>query len=76
MFPGDAVGSQTSHVMWTKPLQSGGVVGGSNVPTGDTYFDGSAYLIRYNNPIILDGMLYYTEPVGFSATGYSFGLRW
>jgi len=71
MFPGDAVGSQTSHVMWTKPLQSGGVVGGTDVPTGDTYFDGSAYLIRYNNPIIMDGMLYYTEPIGFANSGFA-----
>jgi hypothetical protein len=71
VYPGDAVGSQTSHVMWTKPLQSGGVVGGNNTAIlGQTYFDGSAYLIRYNNPIILDGMLYYSEPLGFSNTGY------
>ena len=69
-----AVGSQTSHIMWTKPLQSGGVVGGNDVAIpGDTFFDGSAYLIRYNNPIILDGMLYYTEPLGFTASGYGFG---
>jgi hypothetical protein len=72
VYPGDAIGSQTSHVMWTKELQSGGVVGGDNYDIeGQTYFDGSAYLIRYSNPIILDGMLYYTEPVGFSNTGYS-----
>jgi hypothetical protein len=71
VFPGDAIGSQTNHVMWTSELQSGGVVGGDNYAIdGQTYFDGSAYLIRYNNPIILDGMLYYTEPVGFSNTGY------
>ena len=71
MFPGDAIGPQTSHVMWTKPLQSGGVVGGQNFEMqGDTFFDGSAYLIRYNNPIILSGKLYYTEPVSFSSTGY------
>ncbi len=72
VFPGDAIGSQTSHVMWTKVLQSGGVVGGTNYDIdGQTYFDGSAYLIRYDNPIILDGMLYYTEPVSFTNTGYS-----
>jgi hypothetical protein len=72
VFPGDAAGSQTSHIMWTKPLQSGGVVGGNDVAiAGDTYFDGSAYLIRYNNPIILDGMIYYTEPVGFTNTGFA-----
>ena len=52
--------------MWTKPLQSGGVVGGNNfVIQGDTYFEGSAYNNRYTNPIIIDGKLYYTEPISF-----------
>jgi hypothetical protein len=60
----DGVGSQTSHIMWTKPLQSGGVVGGNDFPiTGDTYFDGTAYSMRYVNPIIMNGKLYYTEPI-------------
>ncbi len=72
MFPGDAIGSLTSHVMWTNPLQSGGIVGGNNYAIqGQSYFDGSAYIIRYNNPIILDGMLYYSAPLGFSNTGYN-----
>jgi outer membrane protein assembly factor BamB len=71
MFPGDAIGSQTAHVMWTTPMQSGGVVGGNNFDVqGQSFFDGSAYLIRYNNPIILAGKLYYTETVAFSNTGY------
>jgi len=70
-FPGDAVGPQTSHIMWTKPLQPGGVVGGNNFQIkGDTYEQGSAYLDRFQNPIILDGMLYYTEPISFAATPY------
>jgi hypothetical protein len=73
IYPGDAVGSQTAHIMWTKQLQTGGVVGGNNFDVqGQTFFDGSAYLIRYNNPIILAGKLYYTEPVSFSNTGYGF----
>jgi hypothetical protein len=63
-FPGDAVGSQTAHIMWTKPLQAGGVVGGDNFEVqGDTYMEGSAYVTRYSNPIILNGKLYYTEPL-------------
>jgi hypothetical protein len=71
VFPGDAIGPQTSHVMWTKPLQTGGVVGGNNYDVqGQTYFDGSAYIIRYNNPIILAGKLYYTEPVSFTNSAY------
>ena len=66
-FPGDAVGSLTSHVMWTKQLQSGGVVGGNTVAIpANTYFEGSAYSQRYTNPIIVDGMLIYTNPIGWS----------
>ncbi|MGO8805661.1 MAG: PQQ-binding-like beta-propeller repeat protein [Candidatus Bathyarchaeia archaeon] len=64
---GDVVGSMTSHVMWTKPLDSGGIVGGNQTSVvGDTYFEGSAYNQRYTNPIIVDGMLYYTEPISFA----------
>ncbi|MCW3998705.1 MAG: hypothetical protein NWE93_00515 [Candidatus Bathyarchaeota archaeon] len=71
-YPGDAVGSLTSHVMWTKPLQEGGVVGGDRFETaGDTYFEGSAYNNRYTNPIIMYGRLFYREPVSF--TGVSSG---
>jgi hypothetical protein len=71
IYPGDAVGSQTAHIMWTKQMQTGGVVGGDIFDIqGQTFFDGSAYLIRYNNPIILAGKLYYTQTVGFSNTGY------
>jgi hypothetical protein len=66
-YPGDAVGPLTGHVMWTKPIQGGGVVGGNNfVIQGDTFFEGSAYQQRFTNPIILDGKLYFTEPVSFS----------
>ena len=65
-FPGDAVGSQTAHVMWTKTLQDGGIAGGNNyVIQGDSYFEGSAYNNRFNNPIIINGFLYYREPMSF-----------
>ncbi len=72
LFPSDAVGSLTSHVMWTKELQSGGVVGGNNFVgyEGNTYFEGSAYIQRFQNPIIVNGRLYYTEPLSYlSASG-------
>jgi len=64
-IPG-AVGSQTAHIMWTRPLQSGGVVGGTNFATpGDTYFEGTAYSQRFTNPIIVAGKLIYTEPLNY-----------
>ncbi len=65
----DGVGSQTNHIMWTKPIQlSGGVVGGDELATqGDTYFEGSAYLNRYVNPIVMDGKIFYKEPLSFGS---------
>jgi len=67
VYPGDAVGPLTSHVMWTKSVQSGGVVGGNNLAIqGDTWFEGSAYNQRFTNPIIVNGKLYYTEPRSFN----------
>jgi hypothetical protein len=65
-FPGDAVGSMTPHIMWTKPIQSGGIVGGNTVAIpGNTYFEGSAYSQRYTNPIILEGLLFYNPPIAW-----------
>ncbi len=65
-YPGDAIGPQTGHIMWTKSLQSGGVVGGNNfLIKGDTWFEGSAYNQRFTNPIIVNGKLYYTESLSF-----------
>jgi PQQ-like domain len=75
-FPGDAVGSLTSHIMWTKQIQSGGVVGGNTVAIpGNTYFEGSAYSQRYINPIILDGMLFYNPPLGWDGVSGSFNTE-
>ncbi|MDR0372016.1 MAG: PQQ-like beta-propeller repeat protein [Nitrososphaerota archaeon] len=69
-YPGDAVGPKTGHVMWTKPLQSGGVVGGDNYEVeGQTFFEGSAYINRFQNPIIVAGMLIYREPLNFASAG-------
>ena len=72
--PGDAVGPLTGHIMWTKPIDMGGVVGGDNfIIKGDTYAEGSAYATRYNNPIIIDGYLYYTEPISLAGVSGAFG---
>ncbi len=69
----DNVGPQTGHIMWTKPLQMGGVVGGDlfdDYP-GNTWFEGSAYNQRFTNPIIVHGKLYYKEPVSFVVSFFS-----
>jgi outer membrane protein assembly factor BamB len=68
-YPGDAVGPQTAHIMWTKEVQPGGVVGGNNFEIqGNTYFEGTAYSQRFTNPIIVYGRLYYKEPLSSTGT--------
>jgi len=67
------VGPLTSHIMWTMPLLSGGVVGqDATTIAGNTYSDGSAYDQKFCNPIIVDGLLIFTESI--SQTGVSGGL--
>ena len=77
LYQPDGVGPSTSHVMWTRPLQFGGVVGGNAFVEGGTnpagavqgvsYFEGSSYEPRFSNPIIISGILYYTEVKSFTA---------
>ncbi len=65
-FPGDAIGPQTSHVMWTKVFQTGGIVGGNHtLYPGGSWFEGSAYNTRFWDPIIINGKLYYSEAFSF-----------
>jgi hypothetical protein len=76
LYRSDAVGPLTSHVMWTRSLQFGGVVGGnqyfdggsypSGAAVGVMYFEGSAYQPRFVNPIIINGMLFYTSVSSFT----------
>ena len=70
LFHGDAIGPLTSHIMWTTPTQNGGIVGGNMFPgaQGVGYFEGSSYVPRFQDPIIINGYLYYTEVASFTGT--------
>src|SRR5665647_1613390 len=68
-YPGDAVGPLTGHIMWTHQLQTGGIVGGNNFAIqGNAYFEGSAYNQRYQNPIVINGKIYYNDPISFTGS--------
>jgi len=59
----DGVAPSSSHIMWTKALQYGGVVGGTTgAIDGVTYYNGLLYEAKFTNPIIINGYLYYTPP--------------
>ena len=66
----DGIAPNSAHVMWTKPIDDGGVVGGSNTARdGNTFYVGTAYNFRFRNPIIMYGRLFYELPYGNSANG-------
>ena len=63
----------SAHVMWSKSIQEGGVVGGMLGPSADepvkTYYMGGSYNVRYSNALIMNGKLYYELPYGNSGSG-------
>ncbi|HLC01166.1 MAG TPA: PQQ-binding-like beta-propeller repeat protein [Candidatus Bathyarchaeia archaeon] len=66
----DGSAPNSAHIMWTKPIAYGGVVGGNSTTyTGEMYYQGGSYNIRYANPLIMHGTLFYQEPYGNSGVG-------
>jgi hypothetical protein len=66
----DGTAPNSPHVMWTKPIQYGGVVGGNGVGTsGNMFYTGGSYNVRFSNPLVMYGTLYYQEPYGNSGGG-------
>ncbi len=68
------IGPDSPHIMWTAPLEDGGVVGGINTGIdGATFYSGGSYEGRFQNALIIDGRLYYKAPlsdeVSTGATG-------
>ncbi len=63
LFQPNGIAPNSPHIMWTKQLQDGGVVGGSYEVNGMTYYSGDSYEVRFQNPIIMSGRLYYVVPL-------------
>jgi hypothetical protein len=60
----DGVAPNSGHILWTKPLEFGGVIGGSNTAVpGASYYSGSSYEPRFADSIIMNGYLYYKMPL-------------
>ena len=66
----DGTAPNSAHVMWTKALQFGGIVGGNdtNVP-GETYYMGGSYNVRFSSAIVMQGNIYYQESYGNGGGG-------
>ena len=64
----DGTAPNSPHVMWARPINDGGLVGGSSTGViGATYYTGLSYESRFSTPIIMYGRLYYDEPLSNDA---------
>ncbi len=69
-------GPDSSHIMWTAPLEEGGVVGGLNTGIiGATYYSGGSYEGRLQNAIIMNGKIYYKAPLGSNVSAGAAGTN-
>ncbi len=60
----------TAHVMWTYPLSWGGMVGGNNaVSSTMNFYSGTQYQLKFSNPIIMYGNVYFSLPQNNANSG-------
>ncbi len=66
----DGIAPNSAHIMWSRPLQYGGIVGGNDTTIpGEMFYTGGSYQTRFANAIIMYGRLYYELPYGNSGVG-------
>jgi hypothetical protein len=68
----EGTGPNSGHILWTKPTEDGGVVGGDGYfsTEGETFNAGHQYQTRYaGTQIIMHGRLLYQEPISWQGTG-------
>ena len=69
-FQPDGLAPNSAHVMWSRPLGDGGLVGGDFMAKeAEAFYHGSSYQYRFYNPIIMNGRLFYALPQGNALRG-------
>jgi hypothetical protein len=60
-FQQDGIAPNSPHILWTRPTEDNGVVGGNDLSRpGNVFNAGSQYQPRFTNQIIMFGRLYYS----------------
>jgi hypothetical protein len=65
----DGVAPNSAHIMWTKPIEFGGIVGETTEIPGIGFYSGGSYEGRFTSSMIMNGYLFYQEPLGHSNNG-------
>jgi len=69
LFQSSGSAPMSGHILWTKPIEFGGIVGGSNTGvSGASFYSGSSYQPRFYSAIIMDGYLYFKMPYSGDGT--------
>ena len=71
----DGTAPNSPHILWTRPTEDNGILGGSNdgrIGTGNAFNAGSQYQPRFNTQIIMYGRLYYSPNLYTSGTSSLF----
>ncbi len=71
----DGIAPNSPHILWTRPTEDNGILGGKNDGrngTGNAFNAGSQYQPRFNDPIIMYGRLYFTPNVIYQGTSQLF----
>jgi hypothetical protein len=65
----DGIAPNTAHILWTRPIELGGIVGGTTAIPEVGFYSGGSYEGRFTSSIIMNGRLFYQEPLGHSNNG-------
>jgi hypothetical protein len=59
----DGIAPNSPHIMWTKPIELGGIVGGTTGVPETGFYSGGAYEGRMVNALVIAGKLYFQLPL-------------
>ena len=65
----DGAAPNSGHIMWTRPIEFGGIVGGTTTIPNVGYYSGGSYEGRFDDAVIMNGRLYFTLPLGHAPKG-------
>ena len=69
-------GPNSAHILWTKPLVFGGLIGGEfGGGSYSNFYSGKSYQSMFSPPTILGGVLYYNSPIAPYEGFYAVDLR-
>ena len=75
-FNAYSTGPGSAHILWSKPVENGGLIGGEFGGTDTSnYFTGKSYQMEFTPPIIINGVLFYNAPTNPKEGFYAVDLQ-